>query len=370
MRASQLGLVALFTLVSSRAPAGERWYVLDENNSDHVCLVSTNIDGSQQQAAINEWFVFVGQALNNSGHQVRYSGVIYFDNSRMPVAQKATLWLACPSLPNHLNAEMNFWRVSTNWDPDTDWTTTSLRGKKLTYLYPPYPNSWKGIDITDLYNQWRDGREVNRGLALTTASVSGNVNAFTMPTATAGLRPKLVVQYDTSTYFRFPLDDGLQASRISGYNFGDYWLPKTERCFDGGPFKHTGVDWAATPYDPVYAMTRGTVKYAQGNDPKWGGYVSIQHQANRGIFVSTYTHVIPEVAEGSLVDKGQRIGHIYPATTFTPHLHFQVRDGSYEERISLRGRLPEQSCYSWISPDIPEPQFPENFVDPQTFRWD
>lgn len=372
MRVSCQVLVAFCSavlLASSRSPAGERWYVLDQNNSDHVCLVNVNVNGANFQSPINEWFSLVGQVTDLSGYKKRYCTLLFFDNSRMPVAEKATLWLASPAISGYSQVGSNLWRVSINWGPNTDWTTTSLRGKKISYLYPPAANSWKGINITDLYNSWRNGTEINRGLALTTTVNYTNITAYTMPTAEEALRPRLVVQYDSNSHFRFPLDGGWQNSRVSGYRFGDLWLPDEERCFDGWPFKHTGVDWHAEAYDSVYSVVGGVVKWAK-SDSKWGGYVSIEHNTNK-IFVSTYTHVIPIVKEGARVEKGDTIAYISPGNAnFDPHLHFQIRGGVYENSISRKGRLPEVSCFSETSPTELEPQFPENFFNPELLKWD
>jgi hypothetical protein len=244
MRASQLGWVVFFTIASSRALAGERWYTLDGNNSSDVCVISYLDLGIQE--GMHEQFGLVGIGYDSYGNHKRFFIALKFDNSRMPIAERATLWLASPSLPSYVSGGMNLWRVSTSWNINTDWSTSILQGKKLVSLAPPSPNSWKGIDITNIYNQWRNGTTTNQGLALATRTTTTNVNIFYLSTAQDSVRPRLQVQYDSVSHFRFPLDGGWQKSSHGSYVFGTYWQPATECCYDGTLFKHTGIDWHAS----------------------------------------------------------------------------------------------------------------------------
>lgn len=95
---------------------------------------------------------------------------------------------------------------------------------------------------------------------------------------------------------------------------------------------HNGVDFAAAPGTPVYAVRSGTVAYA-GWESGFGNLVVIDH----GEGVETYYAHNSEllVAEGRPVEAGEHIADAgNSGFSLGPHLHFEVRvDGEPVEPI-------------------------------------
>jgi murein DD-endopeptidase MepM/ murein hydrolase activator NlpD len=89
------------------------------------------------------------------------------------------------------------------------------------------------------------------------------------------------------------------------------------------PSMHTGIDFRASPGDPIYATAAGRVTKA-GWDGGYGNMVEIDH----GEGLSTrYGHMSAiSVAVGERVRPGQVIGHVGSTGRSTgPHLHYETR---------------------------------------------
>lgn len=90
---------------------------------------------------------------------------------------------------------------------------------------------------------------------------------------------------------------------------------------------HNGVDLKAQLNIPVYAASDGTVMSAK-YDNSYGYYVALDH----GKYGTLYAHLSSyNVTEGSSVTAGDIIGYTgRTGDTTGPHLHFEIRLGSYE----------------------------------------
>lgn len=90
---------------------------------------------------------------------------------------------------------------------------------------------------------------------------------------------------------------------------------------------HNGVDFRSQLNTPVYAVLDGTVAAAR-YDNSYGYYIALDH----GIFGTLYAHLASNsVTERNLVKAGQIIGYAgSTGDTTGPHLHFEIRLGSYE----------------------------------------
>ena len=90
---------------------------------------------------------------------------------------------------------------------------------------------------------------------------------------------------------------------------------------------HNGVDFRSQLNTPLYAVSDGTVAAAR-YDKSYGYYVALDH----GKFGSLYAHLASySVAERNVVKAGQIIGYAgSTGDTTGPHLHFEIRPGSYE----------------------------------------
>lgn len=77
---------------------------------------------------------------------------------------------------------------------------------------------------------------------------------------------------------------------------------------------------------PVFAVKAGTVTRS-GPASGFGQWVTVDHPASVGGGLTVYGHIIPEVAVGTAVREGQRIGRINPDSrtngNVAPHLHME-----------------------------------------------
>ncbi|HEY4476471.1 MAG TPA: peptidoglycan DD-metalloendopeptidase family protein [Candidatus Paceibacterota bacterium] len=275
---------------------------------------------------------------------------------------KAEWWQTCPDNPadwqvlcdNELPLTTGTGLSSSNW-----WSDDEI-------------NYWLRLDITTLYQDWRAGEFANYGLMIDEAGFFNKLIFASADNADSQIRPRLIVTTKAQTpTLRFPLTGSYTEERISGYDFGDWW--RESYCLDDKtPLRHTGIDLRAAVGNVVYAVSDGKVAYASLSD-KWGGYVVLEHDNK---WISTYTHVIPDVSEKQTVARSDPIAAIaYGNANFDPHLHFQVRYTPFkisELRLSLIGRLPNESCFVKDSPFLPEadPKFPKDFLDPKCLDWE
>lgn len=97
---------------------------------------------------------------------------------------------------------------------------------------------------------------------------------------------------------------------------------------------HSGIDIAGTGYgSPVYAANNGTV-ITKAYEYDYGYYIIINH--NNGYW-TVYAHLsrFANINVGSTVTSGQIIGYVGSTGWSTgPHLHFEVRKGNLNGRIS------------------------------------
>jgi len=225
------------------------------------------------------------------------------------------------------------------------------------------------LDIAEPYQKWQTGEWPNYGLMISQSASLFNFFILAGPDHPDPInRPHLVITSKTTDpTLRFPLAGVYDRSRITGYDFGEWW--EKGYCLDGKtPLRHTGVDFQASPGDSVYAISDGKVVYASLSD-KWGGYVVLEHGEK---WTSACIHVLPTVIVGDTVTRGDPIATIaYGNTNFDPHLHFQMLSGSYDPGLARRGRLPDKSCVVAGSPyPQPEPAFPDKFIDPKCLDWE
>ena len=95
---------------------------------------------------------------------------------------------------------------------------------------------------------------------------------------------------------------------------------------------HTGIDFAATASDIVYAADDGVVEETFSSDVISGGIIRIRH-ADNVYTVYEYVDVAANLKAGDTVTRGQAIGTVAAATGAEykegAHLHFEVmKDGS------------------------------------------
>ncbi len=113
------------------------------------------------------------------------------------------------------------------------------------------------------------------------------------------------------------------------YNAQKFWEMNGAR---GG--HHTGDDlngiggMNSDLGDPVHATADGLVVYAGNPSPGWGPTILVVHRLPDGdLLQSMYAHLERiDVATGTVVSRGQRIGRVGTAGGLYPaHLHFEIR---------------------------------------------
>lgn len=121
-----------------------------------------------------------------------------------------------------------------------------------------------------------------------------------------------------------------------GFDFPVGW-PDADGYVDAQPFgvnHHLGSDWNGrrggwSDYgDPVYAVARGVVTFAEDLGGGWGNVVRVAHRLETGLVVeSMYAHLSGvEVSVGQMVRRGEPVGEIGAADgRYLPHLHFEMR---------------------------------------------
>lgn len=124
---------------------------------------------------------------------------------------------------------------------------------------------------------------------------------------------------------------------VDGFDF-PVGKPDAEGYYDAQHFganHHLGEDWNGkrggnTDFgDPVYAIAKGKVSFAQDIKGGWGNVIRIVHTFPSGRQVeSLYAHCDEIfVKEGDTINKGIKIGTIGTANGQYPaHLHFEIRD--------------------------------------------
>jgi murein DD-endopeptidase MepM/ murein hydrolase activator NlpD len=123
---------------------------------------------------------------------------------------------------------------------------------------------------------------------------------------------------DNSTFY--PLPNGVLSTKDVGYPGGEYGAPRKY----GG---HSGQDIGGLgPGSPVVAWKTGKVSYIGSVE---SGDTIIQIDHGDGV-KSRYKHVVPTVADGSIVYGGQQIAKLFNTKAYAPHLHFEVwKNGSH-----------------------------------------
>ncbi|TVP87778.1 MAG: M23 family metallopeptidase, partial [Pseudomonadaceae bacterium] len=86
---------------------------------------------------------------------------------------------------------------------------------------------------------------------------------------------------------------------------------------------HTGLDFAAPPGTPIYAVGAGVITYS-GRNGAYGNMIEITHGNG---YTSRYAHAQRLVAKkGDLVQKGEKIATVGSTGRSTgPHLHLEIR---------------------------------------------
>ena len=113
---------------------------------------------------------------------------------------------------------------------------------------------------------------------------------------------------------------------LSNLSINAPWMKKRDYLIDGKPPAnpyHTGVDFDASPGDPVYAVKDGTIIPTGYSAKGFGNYVSLRHSDGYG---TVYAHLSKKLKNSGTVKAGELIGYAgNTGLSSGPHLHFEVR---------------------------------------------
>ncbi|HEX8947089.1 MAG TPA: DNRLRE domain-containing protein [Candidatus Paceibacterota bacterium] len=149
--------------------------------------------------------------LQVGGWGDEYRMFIQFDLTSLPqTATSAVMWLyAYPRGDSSSPVDMPLYLLTTPWSETAQNYYDALYGYSLGTMPAPTPNSWYGLDITSIYNGWKNGTYVNDGFVFLPAGTNNQFNVFHSSDYTVNplLRPKLVVTYNGAN-LSFPLHNG------------------------------------------------------------------------------------------------------------------------------------------------------------------
>lgn len=124
-----------------------------------------------------------------------YYGLIKFDIEELPSnVESATIQLYSFYDGHTYRTDMHLDRITSYWDEDTLWDDRPTYIDN-SYLQAPTLDCWYEVDITELYNNWKNGVYTNYGIQFRPVSNSDALNAFYSSDYTddSSLRPKLII---------------------------------------------------------------------------------------------------------------------------------------------------------------------------------
>jgi pimeloyl-ACP methyl ester carboxylesterase len=127
-----------------------------------------------------------------------YYSLIKFNIENLPYYVNSAKILLYHYQEDPIHTSSNYLdRVTSTWDENTKWdhSPTYL---EISTIPAPLVSSWYEIDITDLYNGWKNGSYPNHGIQLRPTSISEIYNNFYSSDYMddPSLRPKLVLEID------------------------------------------------------------------------------------------------------------------------------------------------------------------------------
>ena len=145
--------------------------------------------------------VYYGGGLNDyrlvvGGWADSYYSMIKFDLTNLPSnVQSAKIMLfSFPKTNAYSHTTMYLHRITSAWDESTKWSSQPST-TRIGTIPAAADNQWYEIDITNLYNDWKNGTYANYGIQLRPSSTNNAFNTFYSSdyTDNPSLRPKLVI---------------------------------------------------------------------------------------------------------------------------------------------------------------------------------
>ena len=204
----------------------------------------------------------------------------------------------------------------------------------------PTPGDWWGINLTSLYNDWKNGVLANNGVMLFPQNTNNNFDMFRSSRYSYGYGPVLRFDFTPTIELKMPLPGNHQwlvTTETGGWDCkGTY-----DQYHDGTNYFSIDFSWRNIPDSgavvytessniPVLAASGGKVYQATYSSAN-GYYVVIDHDGDGNINtgVSTrYLHLkdVPQVYVGQTVQQGTLLGYMgNTGLSNGTHLHFGVR---------------------------------------------
>lgn len=128
-----------------------------------------------------------------------YHTLLRFDISTLPANATSAIIELSPfgrgdqSTP----VPMTLHRVTAPWDESVGWFSRPVATAVVAALPAPQPGTPYQIDVTALYNDWKNGTVPNHGIELRPVATNNRFNVFRSSdyTADASRRPRLIVRY-------------------------------------------------------------------------------------------------------------------------------------------------------------------------------
>ncbi len=207
---------------------------------------------------------------------------IQFDLSGLPqTATSAVMWLyAYPRGDSSTPVAMPLYLLTTPWSETSQDYYTQLQGYSLGTVPAPTPNSWYGLNITSIYNGWKNGTYVNDGFVFLPAGTNNQFNVFRSSDYSIPFyRPMLVVTYNGAN-LGFPLECSTPNCSGTGniaYTYGaytpqglvsvvDYHMNAVYSGKDGVIVAFTGEEFDATS---AYPSTAPQACYSKKGNATW-----------------------------------------------------------------------------------------------------
>lgn len=239
-------------------------------------------------------------------------------------------------------------KVGSYWDLSLTWNTQPSFPTCWGWYSAPTPGDWWGINLTSLYNDWKNGTLANNGVMLFPQNTNNNFDVFRSSRYSYGYGPVLRFDFTPTIEFKMPLPgahEWLATTETGGWDCkGAY-----DQYHDGVNYFSVDFSWRNIPdtgaavYNsptdsiPVLAAGGGvvTIVGSDQNHPS-GYYVVIDHDGdmnlNTGVstrYLHLKTNPLNYVYLGQSVSQGQQIGLMGETGIGDGvHLHFGVRYGT------------------------------------------
>ena len=200
MRSKTVTLIFGWILVICHPASAQSSTVIIQPGSDGKDVWITDIYSYGSDYGVDD------DKLQAGGWGDQYNSLIQFDISNGPrTAQSAILYLYSFSSPNDgTYTSMYLDRVTQPWNEDVGWYNRPAFVQQATILPAPAPDQWYAIDLTFLYNNWKQGLYPNYGIQLrpTKYCCKNSANFRSSDYSIPYLRPKLVI---SNVSLAFPL---------------------------------------------------------------------------------------------------------------------------------------------------------------------